>query len=57
VIAALPATSTIDCPATPVFAVATATDACGSAFTLTSADVTTNGSCAGSYSVTRTDRY
>jgi hypothetical protein len=38
----------------PVFAVATATDACGSAFTLTSADVTTNGSCAGSYSVTRT---
>jgi hypothetical protein len=46
--------STIDCPATPVFAVATATDACGSAFTLTSADVTTNGSCAGSYSVTRT---
>jgi hypothetical protein len=53
VIAALPATSTIDCPATPVFAVATATDACGSA-TLTSADITTNGSCAGSYSVTRT---
>jgi hypothetical protein len=44
VIAALPANSTIDCPATPVFAVATA--ACGSAFTLTSADVTTNGSCA-----------
>jgi hypothetical protein len=44
---------TIDCPATPVFAVATATDA-GSAFTLTSADVTTNGSCAGSYSITRT---
>ena len=54
VIAALPATSTIDCPATPVFAVATATDNCGSAFTLTSADVTTNGDCAGSYSVTRT---
>jgi hypothetical protein len=43
----------IDCTATPVFAVATATDACGSAFTLTSADVTINGSCAGS-SVTRT---
>ncbi|MBF2710055.1 HYR-like domain-containing protein, partial [Flavobacterium soyangense] len=54
VIAALPATSTINCPATPVFAVATATDACGSAFTLTSADVTTPGTCAGSYSVTRT---
>ncbi|MBK9985096.1 MAG: hypothetical protein IPP15_22525 [Saprospiraceae bacterium] len=46
--------STIDCPAAPVFAVATATDACGSAFTLTSADVTTSGDCAGEYSVTRT---
>ena len=54
VIAALPATSTINCPATPAFASATATDACGSAFTLTFADVTTNGTCAGSYSVTRT---
>src|SRR4029077_11140294 len=54
VIAALPAPSTINCPATPVFAVATATDACGSAFTLTSTDVTTPGLCAGSYSVTRT---
>ncbi|MGH2666114.1 vWA domain-containing protein, partial [Flavobacterium sp.] len=54
VIAALPAPSTINCPATPVFAQATATDACGSAFTLTFADVTTPGNCAGSYSVTRT---
>src|SRR5207247_8763906 len=54
VIAALPAPKTISCPATPVFAVATATDACGSAFTLTFADVKTNGACAGSYSVTRT---
>jgi gliding motility-associated-like protein len=54
VIAALPATSTISCTDTPAFAVATATDACGSAFTLTSADVKTNGTCAGSYSVTRT---
>src|SRR4029434_7933456 len=53
-IAALPAAITINCPATPVFAVATATDDCGSAFTLTSADVTTPGLCAGSYSVTRT---
>ncbi|MGB4849806.1 MAG: hypothetical protein WBP41_17910, partial [Saprospiraceae bacterium] len=53
VIAALPAPTTINCPATPVFAVASATDACGSAFTLTSADVTTNGACAQSYSVTR----
>ena len=33
---------------------ATATDACGSTFTLTSADVTTPGDCAGEYSVTRT---
>ncbi|MCI4443833.1 MAG: gliding motility-associated C-terminal domain-containing protein, partial [Lentimicrobium sp.] len=54
VIAELPAPSTISCPATPAFAVATATDACGSAVTLTSADVTTPGGCAGSYSVTRT---
>ncbi|MBK9105948.1 MAG: hypothetical protein IPL92_15590 [Saprospiraceae bacterium] len=42
-------------PATPAFATATATDACGSLFTLTFADVTvTPGSCAGSYTVTRT---
>ncbi|HEX5635670.1 MAG TPA: hypothetical protein VFY78_01165, partial [Gammaproteobacteria bacterium] len=54
VIAALPAPTTIDCPATPVFEAATANDACGSVFTLTSNDVTTPGSCAGSYSVTRT---
>ncbi|MBP9793747.1 MAG: VWA domain-containing protein, partial [Flavobacterium sp.] len=54
VIAPLPAVSTINCPATPVFATATASDACGSSFTLTFADVTTPGACAGSYSVTRT---
>jgi hypothetical protein len=54
VIASLPAPSTINCPATPVFAVATASDECGSAFALTSVDATTNGACAGSYSVTRT---
>lgn len=54
VIAPLPAPTTINCPATPVFATATASDACGSAFTLSFADVTTNGACAGSYSVTRT---
>ncbi len=54
VIAPLPAPYTINCPAVPVFEVATATDACGSAFTLTSNDVTTPGDCAGSYSVTRT---
>jgi hypothetical protein len=39
------------------FAVAMATDACGSTFTLTSADVTTDGDCSGSYSVTRLDRH
>ncbi|TDE49288.1 gliding motility-associated C-terminal domain-containing protein [Flavobacterium sp. GT3P67] len=54
VIATLPGVSTISCPATPVFAQATATDGCGSTLTLTFSDVTTNGQCAGSYSVTRT---
>ncbi len=54
VIAALPANSTITCPATPEFAIATVTDSCDSNFTLTSADVTTPGACFGSYSVTRT---
>ncbi|WP_188375415.1 DUF7507 domain-containing protein, partial [Winogradskyella haliclonae] len=54
VIDALPAESTIDCPDTPVFATATATDACGSDFTLTFNDVTTQGNCAGNYTVTRT---
>ncbi|MFV8344448.1 gliding motility-associated C-terminal domain-containing protein, partial [Flavobacterium sp. XS2P39] len=54
VIAALPAASTISCPVTPEFTQATATDNCGSAVTLTFADVTTNGQCAGSYAITRT---
>ena len=54
VIDPLPGMTTINCPATPVFDVATATDACGSAFTLTYSDVTTSGACAGEYSVTRT---
>ncbi|MFB9090447.1 HYR-like domain-containing protein, partial [Flavobacterium paronense] len=54
VISELPATSTISCPATPSFATATATDACTEDITLTFADVTTNGSCAGFYSITRT---
>ena len=53
-IAALPAASTIDCPAVPSFTQATAVDDCGSLFILTFADVTTPGACAGSYSVTRT---
>ncbi|HQX03939.1 MAG TPA: hypothetical protein PKZ44_07460, partial [Flavobacterium sp.] len=54
VIADLPIESTINCPAVPQFTQATATDECGSEFTLSFSDVTTNGACAGSYSITRT---
>ncbi|RZJ64198.1 MAG: gliding motility-associated C-terminal domain-containing protein [Flavobacterium sp.] len=54
VIDALPATSTIDCPATPAFAQATATDNCAGAVTLTFVDAQTPGTCAGSYSIVRT---
>jgi len=54
VISALPAPFTIDCNDTPVFAVATAIDACASTFTLTFADVTTPGTCANNYSINRT---
>ncbi len=54
VIAELPGPTTIDCPATPSFAQATATDACDSSVTLTFNDVTTPGSCPDNYSVTRT---
>ncbi len=52
VISALPGPSIINCPATPSFATATATDC--SPYKLTYADVTTYGSCAGNYTVTRT---
>ncbi|MFH7009641.1 gliding motility-associated C-terminal domain-containing protein, partial [Flavobacterium plurextorum] len=54
VINPLPETSTINCPATPVFTQATATDNSGNAPVLTYEDVTTPGNCAGSYSITRT---
>ncbi|MDD2985877.1 hypothetical protein, partial [Flavobacterium sp.] len=54
VIAALPVTTTINCPAVPQFAQATASDECGSDFTLTFVDSRTDGNCAGSYSITRT---
>src|SRR5204862_2086102 len=47
------ADGTIECPATPVFSTPSASDVCGAA-TLTFADVTTPGSCANAYSVTRT---
>ncbi|RZJ33518.1 MAG: hypothetical protein EOO51_13610, partial [Flavobacterium sp.] len=53
-IAALPAPSVINCPAVPQFAVATATDECGSAINLTFADTTIQGSCTGTYTVIRT---
>ena len=55
VIAPLPAISTINCPAVPSFATATATDACGGPVTLTFADVTTQSTaCPLKYYVTRT---
>ena len=54
VIAALPAPTTIEAPAKPAFATATATDACDAAPTLTFNDVTTAGDCPSRYSVTRT---
>ncbi|KAF2515745.1 HYR-like domain-containing protein [Flavobacterium foetidum] len=50
----LPATSTIDCPSLPVFAQATATDNSGTVTSLTYVDQNTPGSCAGTYSITRT---
>src|SRR5206468_628441 len=53
-ISALPAATTLQCPALPSFATPTATDACDASPTLTFADVTTPGSCAQNYSVTRT---
>ena len=50
----LPLASTINCPALPVFATATATDNNGTISSLTYADVVTQGTCAGSYTTTRT---
>src|SRR3569623_321889 len=52
-IASLPGPSTIECPAQPTFAVATATDSCDTNVTLTSSDTTSTGSCPGQYNVTR----
>ncbi|SFF24960.1 T9SS type B sorting domain-containing protein, partial [Flavobacterium xueshanense] len=53
VFASLPVPSTISCNATPNFAQATATDTC-SAVTLKFVDTIVQGSCIGSYTVTRT---
>ncbi|MGZ4962512.1 MAG: HYR-like domain-containing protein, partial [Limisphaerales bacterium] len=54
VISSLPSASTIQCPNSPAFTTPTATDGCDSSPTLTFADVTTAGSCAQAYTVTRT---
>ncbi len=48
------ATSPIQCPAAPVFPAPTASDLCDLSLTVTFADVTTPGACAGTYSTTRT---
>jgi gliding motility-associated-like protein len=53
IIASLPEPKTISCDETPSFAQATAVDGC-SAVTLTFEDVKVNGSCTGSYTITRT---
>jgi|GEM_PF-6509184 len=53
VISILPQNTTIACPAIPVFAQATATDSCGNV-TLVYNDVTSNASCTGTYTITRT---
>ncbi|QDW22505.1 T9SS type B sorting domain-containing protein [Flavobacterium sp. KBS0721] len=50
----LPLASTINCPALPVFATATATDNNGTISSLTYDDVVTQGTCVGSYTTTRT---
>src|SRR5438552_15830750 len=50
------ANATISCPATPTFTAPTASDACNSATVQLVSDITTQGSCAGTYSETRTWR-
>src|SRR5205814_9424105 len=54
VIAGVGGAQTIQCGGTPQFSSPTASDACDANPTLTFADVTTPGSCAQSYDVTRT---
>jgi len=46
-------TSPINCPATPVFGTATATDACDATVDITFSDVDVAGTCAGTYTRTR----
>ncbi|MEN2487396.1 gliding motility-associated C-terminal domain-containing protein [Flavobacterium sp. B11] len=50
----LPEVTTINCPAVPVFAQATATDNNGTISSLTFEDTIIQGNCAGSYTKTRT---
>lgn len=50
----LPNDITIDCNDTPNFAQANATDSCSANINLSFIDTTTNGSCDGDYSITRT---
>ncbi|WJS94139.1 gliding motility-associated C-terminal domain-containing protein [Flavobacterium johnsoniae] len=54
IISPLPQTTTINCPAEPVFAQATATDDSGTVSSLTYIDDIVPGNCAGSYTKTRT---
>ena len=50
----LPAPTTINCPALPVFAEATATDNSGVVSSLTYIESITDNNCTGSYTKTRT---
>src|SRR5260221_1651982 len=50
------ANGTVSCPATPSFTAPTASDACGTATVNVISDITTAGTCAGSYTETRTWR-
>jgi Mg-chelatase subunit ChlD len=54
IIDSLPETSTINCPAEPVFKQATATDNIGTIASLTYEDAIVPGNCTGSYTKTRT---
>src|SRR5678809_1321070 len=56
VIGSAGANGTVACPATPSFTQPTASDACGTASIQLVSDITTAGSCTGTYSETRTWR-
>src|SRR4030095_6319651 len=49
-----PSVSNVECPASPSFGAASASDLCDNNVVPTSSDVTTPGSCPAEYSVTRT---